>query len=143
IDLFEVSDPNAANRSTITARELLDQGATRIQGELEAQPLVRARVQAVIGEIYRKLGLYDPAGPLLDQALAARQQLLEANSVEVVQTLQSIGRLRFERGDRAGAETTFRDALQRLASAPQPSPVVRARLQCELGQVLRDNAKFP
>jgi serine/threonine protein kinase/Tfp pilus assembly protein PilF len=142
VGLFEVSDPNAANRSTVTARELLDQGATRIQRDLETQPLVRARVQAVIGEIYRKLGLYDPAAPLLEQSLAARQQLLEGNSVEVVQTLQSIARLKFERGDNSGAEATLRDALQRFASAPEPDPVVRARLQCELGQVLRDKAEF-
>jgi non-specific serine/threonine protein kinase/serine/threonine-protein kinase len=142
INLFEVSEPGATSGGAVTARELLDQGAARIRGELEAQPLVRARVQAVIGEIYRKLGLYDPAGSLLEEALSAREQLLESSHVEVVQTLHSIGRLQFDRGDRAGAEATFRDALSRLATATQPDRIEEARLQCELGQVLRDNAKF-
>jgi serine/threonine protein kinase/tetratricopeptide (TPR) repeat protein len=142
IDLFEVSDPTAANRSTITARELLDQGATRINRELQAQPLVRARVQAVIGDIYRKLGLYDPARPLLQEALVAREQLLGPSSPEAVQSLQSIGRLDFDKGDRASAEAKFRDALGRLDAAPGIDPVVRARLQSELAQVLRDKAAY-
>jgi serine/threonine protein kinase/Tfp pilus assembly protein PilF len=145
IELFEVADPQMINRNHVTARELLDQGAARIQRELEGQPLIRARIQAVIGEIYRKLGLYDPAQPLLEQSLSAREQLLASHDLEVVQTLHSIARLKFDRGDRAGAETTFRDAMRRV-SAPNASSAVRiahARLQCELGQVLRDNAKFP
>ena len=142
VKLFEVSEPGATNGGAVTARELLDQGAARIRSELAAQPLVRARVQAVIGEIYRKLGLYDPAATLLDEALAAREQLLGSSHAEVVQTLHSIGRLKSERGDRPGAEAIFRDALDRVAAAPLPDHVAEARLQGELGQVLRDNAKF-
>jgi serine/threonine protein kinase/tetratricopeptide (TPR) repeat protein len=142
IQLFQVSEPGATTGGAVTARELLDQGAARIRGELADQPLIRARVQAVIGEIYRKLGLYDSAGPLLDEALAAREQLLGSSDVEVVRTLHSIGRLQSERGDRTGAEATFRGALARLAAGSQPNRVVEAGLQCELGQVLRDAARF-
>ena len=146
IALFEVADPQMVNRNNVTARELLDQGATRIQRELAGQPLIRARIQAVIGEIYRKLGHYDPAQPLLEQSLSAREQLLTPDDLEIVRTLHSIARLKFDRGDRAGAETMFRDAMRRVSSATNASSAARiahARLQCELGQVLRDNAKFP
>jgi serine/threonine protein kinase/tetratricopeptide (TPR) repeat protein len=142
VGLFEVSEPGATNGGTVTARELLDQGATRIRSELEAQPLVRARVEAVIGEIYRKLGLYDPAGALLAEALAARERLLEPGHADVVQTLHSIGRLKFERGDNSGAEATFRDALDRLKVAPRLDSIAEARLQGELAQLLRDTARF-
>ena len=42
VSLFEVSDPNRALGETITAREILDKGAVRIQDELADQPAVQA-----------------------------------------------------------------------------------------------------
>jgi eukaryotic-like serine/threonine-protein kinase len=142
VKLFEVSDPGTAKGSTVTARELLDRGAGRIGRQLADQPLVRARVQNVIGDIYRKLGLYDPAGPLLQESLAAREKLLGPRDLEVVRSLHALGRLQYERGDKAAAEGTFRDALARVAAAPQPDRAEEARLQCELASVLRDKALY-
>ncbi len=143
VELFEVSDPGTAKGNTVTARELLDRGAGRIHGELEAQPLVRARLQTVIGEIYRKLGLYDQAKPLLEEALADRERLLGAQDPEVVRTLHSMGLLDSDRGQDAVAEKAFRTALARLSSAPSPDPVEEARIKCALANVLRENARLP
>jgi serine/threonine protein kinase len=41
--LFEVSDPDTAAGASVTARELLDRGAERIDSELTGQPVVQAR----------------------------------------------------------------------------------------------------
>lgn len=142
VNLFEVSDPGVARGSTVTARDLLDRGAARIRDDLADQPIVRARVQTVIGDIYRKLGFYDPAVPLLEESLQAREQLLGPDDPEVVRSLHALGRLHFERGDRAAAERFFRAGLARVASAQLPDPVVEGRLQCELAAVLRDEARF-
>src|SRR6185295_8422798 len=43
IGLFEVSDPGKARGNTITAREILDQGAQKITNDLHNSPDVRAR----------------------------------------------------------------------------------------------------
>jgi len=40
IDLFKVSDPSEAKGNTITAREIMDKGAERIEKDLAGQPLV-------------------------------------------------------------------------------------------------------
>jgi serine/threonine protein kinase/tetratricopeptide (TPR) repeat protein len=141
VGLFEVSDPMRATGGTVTARELLDRGAGRIHGDLESQPLVRARVETVIGDIYRKLGLYQSAWPLLEEAVATRERLLGPNDPEVVRSLHALGRLRFDAGDRAGAEEVFREALKRVAAMPRPDRVAEARLQCELATALREKAR--
>jgi eukaryotic-like serine/threonine-protein kinase len=142
VNLFEVSDPGVARGGTVTARDLLDRGAARIRGDLVDQPIVRARVQTVIGDIYRKLGFYDPAVPLLEESLQAREKLLGPIDPEVVRSLHALGRLHFERGDRAAAERFYRAGLARLASAKLPDPAAEGRLQSELAAVLRDEARF-
>ena len=60
--LFEVSDPDASAGTSVTARELLDRGAERIDVELTGQPVVQARLLGTIGAVYGSLGVYDRAG---------------------------------------------------------------------------------
>ncbi len=73
-DLFKVSDPGEAHGSTVTARELLDQGAQRVRRDLREQPPVQARLLDTIGQVYFKLGLYGEARPLLEDALKIRRK---------------------------------------------------------------------
>ncbi|NIN70410.1 MAG: protein kinase, partial [Gemmatimonadetes bacterium] len=61
VRLFEVSDPSEALGNTITAREILDRGAERIETELGDQPLVRADLMNTMGVVYKSLGLYEAA----------------------------------------------------------------------------------
>ena len=69
-DLFAVSDPQRSLGATITARELLDRGARRLDSELKDQPEVRAAMLSAIGRSYRGLGLFERATEFLE---AARQ----------------------------------------------------------------------
>ena len=66
VDLFEVSEPGEARGNTITAREILDEGAKRISTDLAAQPLTQARLMGTMGRVYARLGLYDAASPLME-----------------------------------------------------------------------------
>ncbi len=65
------ADP-IANRATpdgLTVRGLLDAAAERVQKELADQPEAQAEIFTVIGRMYRRLGMYDKAQQLLEQAL--------------------------------------------------------------------------
>ena len=104
VGLFELSDPAVARGEAVTAREILDQGRRRIDDELADRPLVRARMMGVIGEIYRKLGLYEEAAPLLESTLEVRRQRLGEDDVEVARAMQALGDLRADAGDDAAAE---------------------------------------
>jgi tetratricopeptide (TPR) repeat protein len=141
VQLFEVSDPGKAKGETVTARELLDRGAERIHQQLAGEPLVRARVESVVGDIYRRLGLFEPARPLLEEALATRERLLGPLTPETVRSLHALGRLHSDMKDGDRAEEILREALSRLARAPDA--VTEARIRGELGTTLRIKARYP
>ncbi|HZS04344.1 MAG TPA: serine/threonine-protein kinase [Blastocatellia bacterium] len=111
VDTFKVSDPTEAKGNTITAREILDQGAEKIRQELKDQPEAQATLMNTMGNAYRSLGLYDRATPLLEEALKTRRQLFGNEHADVASTLHDLGMLRFDKGDYAGAEALHREAL--------------------------------
>ncbi|MEZ5313558.1 MAG: serine/threonine-protein kinase [Thermoanaerobaculia bacterium] len=129
-DLFRSTDPYAragvANASELTARELLDRSATRLQSTLADQPLVRARLLSELGRIYRLLGLLDQAEPLLRESLALREKTPGARARDLAEIRLQLGRHETQRGhfdEAAGflgqAEAQYRELGDRrgLASA--------------------------
>ena len=86
VSLFSVSDPSEARGNTITAREILDQGAGRIEEELATQPTIQATLMDTMGSVYQSLGLYPEAGNLLTGALDKRRKLLGDEHTDVALT---------------------------------------------------------
>ena len=113
--LFEVSNPRESGGETITARELLDRGALRLEEELAEQPAVRAEMMHVIGEVYGTLGLFEKADTLLNRTLDLRRKLYGEKHPDVAKTLSALG-VRYEVLGRF-AEAA---AMQRSAIAISP-----------------------
>jgi serine/threonine-protein kinase len=109
--LFEVSDPSESSGQTITARELLDQGAQRIERELASQPIVRASMMRVIGDVYHSLGLHTSAKPLLERALQEHRRLYGATHEETAESETALAVLLQDMGDVKAAEPLYRHAL--------------------------------
>ena len=55
-DLFQGPDPRVARGENLTAREMLDRGAKKIETDLEDQPLVQARLMVLMARVYNSLG---------------------------------------------------------------------------------------
>jgi non-specific serine/threonine protein kinase/serine/threonine-protein kinase len=72
--LFEQSSPGVVREQELTAREILDKGAERIEDELSGQPQVQARLMSTVGQIYGRLGIYDASNELLEKAVALYQK---------------------------------------------------------------------
>jgi len=89
VDVFRVAEPEQSRGSTVTARELLDQGAERVRQGLGDQPHVKARLMLTIGQVYRRLGLYKEAAELIEEALARRESLVGNDHPDVAQCLVS------------------------------------------------------
>ena len=70
-----MSNPLEGLGADVSAREVLDRGAERIQSSLSDQPEVRARLLNVLGSVYVSLGLNRAAIPLLEQAVEIRRRL--------------------------------------------------------------------
>ncbi len=112
VSLFENSRPDRALGETITAQEILDQGAQKIGGELGQQPRIRAKLMDSIGLAYFKLGLYPEAAPRLEEALEVRQQTLGERHLEVAVSKNNVGELRVEEGRFQEAVDLQRSALK-------------------------------
>lgn len=87
VSLFEVSDPSEERGNTITAKEILDRGAQRIERELSDQPLVQAQMMQTLGRVYSSLGLYQQAQPLLERALTIMKDTGDESHSEMVDGL--------------------------------------------------------
>jgi tetratricopeptide (TPR) repeat protein len=111
VGLFEVSDPSEALGNTITAREIMDQGAERIEQELVAQPAIQATLMETMGTVYTSLGLYDQAASLLRSALEIRRTLYGEEHLEVARSLHRLGEVLKLKAEYETALELYRSAL--------------------------------
>jgi tetratricopeptide (TPR) repeat protein len=133
VDLFEVSDPSEALGNSITAREILDKGAVRIEDELTDQPAIQAALMDTMGAVYKSLGLYDPAASLVGQALEKRSALFGAEHVEVAQSRNHLGEVQTLQAD-------YEDAERNLLTALVIRRKLRGNLHAEVADTLSDLA---
>lgn len=111
VGLFNVADPSEARGNTITAREIMDKGATRVDQELKAQPAIQATLMDTMGTVYTSLGLYDQAVPLLRSSLDKRIALYGNKHVEVARSLDRLGEVLKLKAEYEPVERMYRDAL--------------------------------
>jgi tetratricopeptide (TPR) repeat protein len=118
VNLFRVSDPSEARGNSLTAREVLDKGAARIETQLAKQPQIQATLMDTLGTVYMGLGLYGQAKPLLDSAVAKRQALVPAEPGELALSLSHTGDLLAFRAEYPAAEAAYHKAIALQRSLP-------------------------
>ena len=140
--IFEVSDPGSGRGATVTARELLDQGAARIRDELSDQPIVQAQLLRTIGGVYRNLGLYVQAEPLEQVALTLRRSALGKQHPDVGRSLLALGTIYNLLGRYREAEPLQDQALGLLEAqlGSNDLDVAEARTQLGLTRFLLGDA---
>ncbi len=109
VDLFKITEPGESRGNAVTARELLDRGAQRAEEQLAGQPAVRANLLSAMGRAYGELGLFEPQGKLLEQALQAQAGVYGGDSAEAARTLGLLTKAQMNRG----AYREARDLAQR------------------------------
>ncbi len=112
--LFEGADPDETLGDTLTVFELLDRGAAQVNRGLSDQPTVQATTKHILGTLYLKLGAYDRAAPLLEQALASSPSTANA-SVSSPQI--DLAHLHVKTGSYPIADSLFQTALSRRRMA--------------------------
>ena len=142
VGLFSVSDPSESLGNTITAREILDKGAERIEEELADQPAIQATLMDTMGTVYTSLGLYDAAVPLVKNALSKRRALLGNEHLEVAQSLNHLGEVQMLKADYAEATAHLRDALAVRRELLGSSTPEVAETLADLADVLTRQGEF-
>lgn len=129
-ELFRGSDPYGVGGPKgavdLSARELLDRAAARLDESLSDQPLVRARLLAELGRIYRLLGLLDQAEPLLREGLRLRETTPGVRPADLAASRLSLGRLETQRGRFAEASALIGPAVEFARSAGSPRELASA-----------------
>ena len=108
VGLFGLSKPSEKAANSVTVREVLDNGADRIQRDLREQPQVAARLLSTMGEAYYSLGLYQRAKALQEQALELQRRLHGPHSTEVATALMSLSLTLERQGEYRNAEHAAR-----------------------------------
>jgi serine/threonine-protein kinase len=141
VELFEVADPAVEGR-TVTARELLDRGAARIERDLGEQPQARARLLYAIGSTYRRLGLLDEAEVLLGQSLAIRERA-GGEPLELAETLEGLGLVAWRQRRLDEAEGFYLRSLALFELLVEPRHRSLGRLSFHLGNLRRAQGRLP
>jgi serine/threonine protein kinase/tetratricopeptide (TPR) repeat protein len=119
----------------VTASELLDAAARRLDVDRTTPADIRAELQTVIGQSYQSLGRYAEAERLDTAALALRQQLEGANSASAAAVLGTLAELYTARGDLDRADTMIHRALAlQRARSSRPDSLLAA-LTMSLGSL--------
>ena len=112
IELFDVSTPGQARDREVTAREVLDRGAERIEFELRDEPEIRARLLDVLGRVFGTMNLNDKARPLIEEGLRIRREVFGDEHVEVAESLHNMGAMMYVLGEFDDAERYYREAVE-------------------------------
>src|SRR5262249_47667054 len=111
MDLFHVSNPGEARGSTVTAREVLDKGAAKIESELKGERGARGELRATRAGFYDNPGLYDQAARLARESLEFRRKVASREPAALATTLNHLGNILMDKGDLPDAEVAYREAL--------------------------------
>ncbi len=142
VGLFKVSDPGEARANSITAREILDQGVARIDRELGEEPATKARLERTMGSVYRNLGLYREAEPLLERSLATQRRTAPDDPKSLPGTLLDLAYLRQLQARFAEALPLQREAIALIEAADPPDEPSLAYALAQQGMTLRDVGKY-
>jgi tetratricopeptide (TPR) repeat protein len=135
VDLFNVVDPSENRGARITAKEILDKGAKRIDQELAAQPAIQATLMDTMGAVYTSLSLYDQAVPLLRTSLDKRRALYGAKHDEVAKSLDRLCEVLKLKAEYDHAKQMCVEALAMRQSLLGEEHIDTARSVYELGDL--------
>ncbi len=135
VDLFRIPTPSEAAGRQVTARDILDRGASRSLADLAAQPQLQARMMLTIGTAYSALGLYTDALAPLQRALTAQERALGPSHPAVAETELAIGDALRSQGNLKPAEAHYQRALSIIEKVRGPEDPQIARGLIGLGNV--------
>jgi len=139
VNLFKLSDPQENRGNQVTARELLDSGAKRLEAGLQDQPATKAALLSTVGAVYDSLGQYKEALPILTESLKLQPQSHDKSHIT---TLLELGTARSGAGDLSGAEAPLQEALRVSQSEFGASSQESGRALWALGLLRYEQGRF-
>jgi eukaryotic-like serine/threonine-protein kinase len=139
VNLFKLSDPEENRGNQVTARELLDSGAKRLEAGLQNQPETKAALLSTVGAVYDSLGQFKDALPILDEALHLQGPSHDGSHIG---TLLEVANARIGTGNLPGAEPPLQDALHISQSEFGAKSIESGRTLWALGRLRLQQGRF-
>ena len=113
VEVFESIDPDNARGDTLTAYDILERGALRVESELSEEPDVQAEMMTVIGRMYHRMGSFDEAANWLERAHTARKEFPE-DDLSLQRGSYSLAQAWIDQGHFAEAESLLVEVIASL-----------------------------
>jgi tetratricopeptide (TPR) repeat protein len=130
--LFEVSDPSEARGETITAREVLDKGAARIESSLDNEPNVKADLMTTLAQVYLGLGSYKRGEAIISKSM----QVPATDPGVKARRLMAMGASAYKQGDFEKAAGFYRQALPLAAADELSGTDLRPEILAAIGNAM-------
>jgi serine/threonine protein kinase/tetratricopeptide (TPR) repeat protein len=145
--LFQSSDPlgfeglgfrtGDESGKKLLARDLVDRAAERIE-EYHGPTLTRATLLDSLGNVYRSLGVFDKAEPMLKRAFAIRTEQLPSDHPDLASSQYHLAQFQHNRFELEQAEVLYRRALAIREKHFGTGHVLTADIKFHLAWLLND-----
>ncbi|MEM7356732.1 MAG: serine/threonine-protein kinase, partial [Acidobacteriota bacterium] len=133
VGLFDAPDPNKSKGEALSAREVIERGKERALQGLDEEPEVRAQLLQALGRVYRKLGAYDEARAVLEEALRVRREVLGRRDPLRAESLHDLANILRLQGDWSAAASIATEAVSIQRDNASDHPLELARGLTNLG----------
>jgi eukaryotic-like serine/threonine-protein kinase len=136
VELFRQADPSEARGQEITAREILQRGAHKIDAQLGGQPKMQAAMLDTIGLTYLRMGELQAGKPLSERSLSLRRE--HGDTLEIADSLVTQNEFLAAEGKHREALAAISEALQLYENSSERSGAKAARALCRLGMTQQE-----
>ena len=143
LEMFGATGADQAVGDTVSVRALLDRQSAQLDVAYAGRDAVKADMMDVLADGYDRLGLYREAEPLAREALALRQRLLPPDHPDIGASLNLLGWILHERGERKEAEPLLLEAVRRRRADSARAPESLARSLNDLGVLYNATQQYP
>jgi serine/threonine-protein kinase len=139
VSVFSTVNPDENHGDSITARMLLDNGATRVDREMVSQPALHAELTDMFGNLYYDIGEEKRSEELLKQAVQMSENI-EEDPTLYAKALIDLGQMERIRADFPAALDHETKARDRAAAAGDKATVTNARR--EIAETLYEKGDY-
>ena len=143
ISLFQVSDPGVNRGEKLNANQILERGASQLATQMAAQPLQRARLLSVIGEVYSALGDFPRAREPLQRAIDIERAAADADPVDLGHALRALAWIDHRQGNPKAALELLDEASSLLQDRSPRALDELAGVQSYMALARKAQGDFP
>ncbi len=142
VSLFSLTGEASGAPERMTTRELLNLGANNLDSMEAVDPLAKARLRQLLGEVYTELFMLDQAEGMVRQALDTRRELLGPNHPSVADSMGQLADILRTRMSYEESEPLLLEALDIARRARPQDLAITADLWSRLGELYSDQSRL-